>query len=147
MVKEVKKTIQKEDPDPQTEGMTPDLKMILNHGEKIKRKEITEMILQRVDIEETEAVRDTTTETIETALDITTEMGEVAPDTTEKREAAPDTTEVETHLKEELGITEKKTVNPAADKVETVTEETIETTEGLPAKEEESPENLALQKR
>ena len=147
MVKEVKKTIQKEDPDPQTEGMNPDLKMILNHGEKIKRKEITEMILPKVDIEETEAVRDITTETIEAALDITTEMGEVATDTTETIEAAPDTTEVETHLKEEMDITEKKTVNPAADKVETVTEETIETTKGLPAKEEESPENLALQKR
>ena len=108
MVKEVKKTIQKEDPDPQTEGMNPDLKMILNHGEKIKRKEITEMILQRVDIEETEAVRDTTTETIEAALDITTEMTEVAPDTTETRETARDTTEVETYLKEEMDITGKR---------------------------------------
>ena len=147
MVKEVKKTIQKEDSDPHTEGRNPDLKMILNHGEKIKRKEITEKILQKVDIEETEAVRDIATETREAALDITTEMRDVAPDTTEKIEAAPDTTEIETHLKEETDIKEKKTVNPAADKVETVTEETIETTEGLPAKEEESPENLALQKR
>ena len=42
--------------------MNPEMTKILNLGEKIKKKEITGEKIQGVDIEETEAVQDTTIE-------------------------------------------------------------------------------------
>ena len=66
MVKEVVVNPQEKGLNPVTKDRNLDLELmiILIHGEKIKKKEITEEIILEVDTEETEAVPDTPIEEV-----------------------------------------------------------------------------------
>ena len=64
MVKEVVENLQEKGLDPLSKDMSLELMIILIHGEKTRKTEITEEMVLKVDTEEIEAVPDKVTETV-----------------------------------------------------------------------------------